>query len=238
MIFGVAQAHQLRQAGSLTLLPGTLLTTGTPPGGHGHEAAGVPEKRRRADPGCRRSGRKPGGCAVFALNRRGSVTRRAERCQASAVSQLGGCPVKLGAGLRLPSMKPLLMLGLFAALCVPVHAHLPLRPSAMAKAPATLSGESWRSRMSGLYLPAPRKPGTVKPGLPSARQSRWAQGHDREPVGDGDFEQGAEADFPHPLVFGSLAGTAGNNFASRARQHPKAAAADTTIRVSQSQWAQ
>ena len=38
-------------------------------------------------------------------------------------------------------MKPLLMLGLFAALCVPVHAQPAASSAAMAKAPATLSGE-------------------------------------------------------------------------------------------------
>ena len=38
-------------------------------------------------------------------------------------------------------MKPLLMLGLLAALCVPVHAQPAASSAAMAKAPATLSGE-------------------------------------------------------------------------------------------------
>ena len=132
-------------------------------------------------------------------------------------------------------MKPLLMLGLFAALCVPVHAQPAASSAAMAKAPATLSGEVLEVKDVEVctYLRLKTRDGETWAAISRAPVKVGSKVTIENPSVMKDFESKAlKRTFP-TLVFGSLAGTAGNDFASAHGNIPKAAAADTApIKVS------
>ena len=125
-------------------------------------------------------------------------------------------------------MKSLLMLGLLAALCVPVHAQ-PAASSATAKAPATLTGEVLEVKDVEVYtyLRLKTRDGETWAAISRAPVKLGSKVTIENPSVMKDFESKAlKRTFP-TLVFGSLAGTTGKDFASAHGNAPKAAAVDT-----------